>query len=140
MKDLAKVLNSLKPNKQEMADVMFATVSSINPLKIKFEDGFILSEEFLILSPLCVELIYRIPFRENVRDSKNNHIHVVPEHTTEPAEGHTHTVLPFNVIENLPDMLMWRGLWVGDRVTVMRIFGGQKYMVMWRNTMQEGEQ
>lgn len=36
-----------------LTDIVFGTISSINPLKIKVENKFEIDDNFLILSPFC---------------------------------------------------------------------------------------
>ena len=120
-----------KPRDNDMTDFVVGTVTSEKPLKIKI-DKIELTESFLILSPLCVETKINIPQRE-----ENYHFHVVPAHTTGSASvgdhgSHTHTISAINTEKALPDILLWRGLKVGDVVFMLRCNKGQKYYVFQR--------
>ena len=109
-------------------DLVTGTVTSVNPLKIKV--GKIeLTESFLVVGALCKATTIKIPKRDDY-----THKHKIPEHTTEPAglEPHTHVINEFYSEDALPDILLWRGLQVGDEVYMIRFSDGQKYYVLQR--------
>ena len=127
---LIKIMqNAGKPPSGETTDLLFGVVTSIAPLKIKIDSRFEVDEKFLILSALVKETIVNIPERED-----NKHLHVIPEHATSAAgEGpHTHNVPQMNTYTALPNILLWRGLIVGDKVRVLRVNQGQMFYVMER--------
>jgi len=113
----------------ETTDLLFGEVTSVSPLKIKIDNRFEVDEKFLILSALVKETVIKIPERE-----ENKHSHVIPQHTTSAAgEGpHTHTIPQMNTLSALPDILLWRGLIVGDKVRVLRVNQGQMFYVLER--------
>jgi hypothetical protein len=113
----------------ETTDLLFGVVTSVSPLKIKIDNRFEVDEKFLILSALVKETVIKIPERE-----ENKHSHVIPQHTTSAAgEGpHTHTIPQMNTLSALPDILLWRGLIVGDKVRVLRVNQGQMFYVLER--------
>ncbi len=113
----------------ETTDLLFGVVTSVSPLKIKIDNRFEVDEKFLILSALVKETVIKIPERE-----ENKHSHVIPQHTTSAAgEGpHTHTIPQMNTLLALPDILLWRGLIVGDKVRVLRVNQGQMFYVLER--------
>jgi hypothetical protein len=113
----------------ETTDLLFGVVTSVSPLKIKIDNRFEVDEKFLILSALVKETVIKIPERE-----ENKHLHVIPQHTTSAAgEGpHTHTIPQMNTLSALPDILLWRGLIVGDKVRVLRVNQGQMFYVLER--------
>ena len=53
-------------------DVCFGEVTSIDPLKVKLENGLELTEDFLVMSCLCKETVIRIP-----QDDRNKHSHTM---------------------------------------------------------------
>lgn len=119
------------PSENDIVDIVVGTVTSVAPLKIKV-DKLELTEAFLILGALCKPTTIKIPQR-----LENYHIHVVPAHSTDAATvgdlgSHTHTIQPFNTEQALPDILLWRGLEVGDDVLMIRCCQGQKYYVLQR--------
>ncbi len=113
----------------ETTDLLFGVVTSVSPLKIKIDNRFEVDEKFLILSALVKKTVIKIPERE-----ENKHSHVIPQHTTSPAgEGpHTHTIPEMSTYSALPDILLWRGLIVGDKVRVLRVNQGQMFYVLER--------
>ena len=123
------IQNMSKPPSGEITDLLFGVVTSISPLKIKVDNRFEVDEKFLILSALVKETTIKIPDRENEK-----HAHVIPEHTTSAAgEGpHTHTIPQMNTYSALPDILLWRGLIVGDKVRLLRVNQGQLFYVLER--------
>ena len=112
----------------EKVDIVTGTVTSVKPLKIK-TDKLELTETFLVLGALCKSTTIKIPKRD-----ANTHRHKIPQHTTQPAgEGpHTHVINEFYSDYALPDILLWRGLQVGDEVYMIRFSEGQKYYVIQR--------
>lgn len=113
----------------ESTDLMFGDVISISPLKLKIDNRFEVDEKFIILSALVKETIIKIPKRDD-----NTHLHVIPQHSTQSAGEHPHThVIPeMNTKSALPDILLWRGLKVGDKVRVLRVNKGQMFYVLER--------
>lgn len=130
MGDASRLIKAMQkvsqPKENDIVDIVTGTVTSENPLKIK-TGKLELTETFLILGALCKETIIKIPEREN-----NYHIHVIPEHSTEVSNSHSHTIKAVKTEESLPDILLWRGLKVGDLVYMIRCCQGQKYYVLQR--------
>ena len=132
MGDASRLVKAMQTASQksenEKVDIITGTVTSVNPLKIK-TDKIELTETFLVLGALCKSTPIKIPKRD-----ANTHRHKVPQHTTQPAgEGpHTHTINEFYTEVALPDILLWRGLQVGDEVYMIRFSEGQKYYVLQR--------
>ncbi len=127
---LIKIMqDASKPASGETTDLLFGVVTSVSPLKIKIDNRFEVDERFLILSALVKETVIKIPERE-----ENKHLHVIPQHTTSAAgEGpHTHTILQMDTRSALPDILLWRGLRVGDKVRILRVNKGQQFFVLER--------
>ena len=114
----------------ETTDLLFGVVTSVSPLKIKIDNRFEVDERFLILSALVKETIIKIPKRE-----ENEHTHVIPQHTTSlggQQDPHTHTVPQMDTLSALPDIFLWRGLQVGDKVRILRVNQGQMFYVLER--------
>ncbi len=127
-----------KPPQNEIVDIVTGEVTSIKPLKVRIESRE-LTEAFLIVGALCQEthinnLAFTIP----------DHTHTVQESTTESSNvsgvetgtgAHTHKV-PSAITtasKSTPtDVLLWRGLRVGDRVLMLKVGRGQKYYILQR--------
>lgn len=120
-----------KTPQNEVVDLVEGQVISVNPLKVKVDQRE-LTETFLIVGALCKETHI---FTDNI--IKHNHVHPVPSVTTSAAgEGpHTHTV-PQRDTNNPKsddfDIMLWRGLKVGDIVLMLKVARGQKYYIMQR--------
>ena len=131
---VAAMQRASKPKENEIVDIVVGTVTSIKPLKIKI-DKLELTESFLILGALCKSTTIKIPSNDTLA-----HTHIIPGVTTAPAGNsvsstHSHTV-PQSTTESskgsFPDILLWRGLEVGDDVYMIRCCQGQKYYVLQR--------
>ncbi len=115
-----------KPAASETTDLLFGVVTSIKPLKIKVDSRFEVDENFLILSALVKRTVIQIPDRET-----RGHNHVVPLHNTETGtSSHTHPILAQNTSTELPEILLWDGLKVNDKVRLLRINNGQQFYVL----------
>lgn len=119
------------PKENNVVDIVTGTVTSTKPLKIRV-DKIELTESFLILGALCKETKIKVPNSE-----QNLHLHTIPQHSTEGATvgeygSHTHVIAATETGTALPDILLWRGLKVGDDVYMIRCCQGQKYYVLQR--------
>ena len=125
-----------KTPQNEVVDIVIGEVTSVEPLKVKV-DTRELTESFLIVGALCKETHIYTP---NI--IKHNHYHVIPQTSTQAAGEHTHSHTisqrntdPVKPSEDDFDILLWRGLKVGDKVLMLKVGRGQRYYIMQR---QEG--
>lgn len=93
--------------------VIFGTVVSILPLKVNIEQRFTLDDSHLILSSA-------------VRDHQ---LEVTVDHSTQIESGHSHQVTGKKTIT------VHNGLKIGEKVIMMRVQGGQKYVILDRVVM-----
>lgn len=120
-------IKELIPKKEELSDLCFGEVVSINPLEIKVDNKFFLKEKFLMLGALVQETIIKVPVNDNFQ-----HQHVISPWATEVADGHTHGI-PQHITELAhPEIMLWRGLKKGDKVRMLRCFSGQLYYIIER--------
>lgn len=125
----------------EIVDIVIGEVTSVKPLKIKIENRE-LTESFLILGALCRETrigaeAFTVP----------SHSHGIPSITASSSDvpgvyngtgAHTHTVPSSTTNKSVSadttptDVLLWRGLVVGDEVLMLKVGRGQRYYVMER--------
>lgn len=125
-----------KPSQNEVVDIVIGEVTSVKPLKVKIENRQ-LTESFLILGALCKEThingsAFTIP----------NHTHTISAHSTQssatPGSGtdsHSHDIsaTTSEPSKSTPtDVLLWRGLRVGDKVLMLKVGRGQKYYIIQR--------
>lgn len=85
--------------------ILFGNVIRINPLEVNVHQRFTLTEDFLVVP----ESLTRYEL-----DLKHNH---------STSEGPTGEVLPEKIV-------IREGLQVGDRVLLIRVQGGQQYVVL----------
>lgn len=98
----------------EVVDLVEGEVISVNPLKVKVDQRE-LSETFLILGALCKETHI---YTDNI--IKHNHVHVVTSISTSLPKDDDF------------DIMLWRGLRVGDIVMMLKVARGQKYYILQR--------
>ena len=117
----------------EVVDIITGEVTSVSPLKVKIENRE-LTESFLILGALCKETHIYTDYIK-----KHDHYHVIPSTLTEPAgEGpHSHPISQRDTSPIKPhgddyDIMLWRGLCVGDKVLMLKVGRGQKYYIIQR--------
>lgn len=122
-----------KTPQNEIVDIVIGEVTSIKPLKVKVENRE-LTEAFLIVGALCQETHI---YTDNIK--KLNHRHVVPSVSTQSAgtQSHSHTISNRDTDPVTPhgadyDIMLWRGLKVGDKVLMLKVSRGQKYYIMQR--------
>lgn len=126
-----------KTPQNQIVDIIIGEVTSIKPLRIKVENRE-LTESFLIVGALCQETHI---YTDNIK--KLDHSHSIPATTTESASvgdsSHSHSIskrsTESKLLESDFDIMLWRGLKVGDKVLMLKVAQGQKYYIMQR---QEG--
>lgn len=101
----------------EVVDIVLGTVTSVSPLKVKVENRE-LTESFLILGALCKETHIYTDYIK-----RHDHVHICPDGTTSGPTTDNY------------DIMLWRGLRVGDKVLMLKVGRGQKYYIIQR---QEG--
>lgn len=122
-----------KTPQNELVDMVMGEVTSINPLKVKIENRE-LTQTFLIVGALCKETHIYTPYIK-----KHGHYHVIPQSSTESAGdiSHSHAIeeqkTDYPATEGSEfDIMLWRGLQVGDRVLMLKVSRGQKYYIIQR--------
>lgn len=103
-------------------DIMFGTVESVNPLSVRLSQKFILSEEFLVLT-------------NAVRD------HSVDINVSWKSDPFTCEVNHRHCIKGRKKITIYNGLTVGEQVILLRVQGGQNYVIIDRvnEAKTEGE-
>ena len=103
-----------KTPQNEVVDIVMGEVTSVNPLKVKVESRE-LTQSFLIVGALCKET--------RINSSAFNM----------PSHQHTTSNGPTGATKTVPtDVLLWRGLMVGDKVLMLKVGRGQKYYIIQR--------
>ena len=127
--------------KTSLTDLMFGTVTSIDPLKIMVENRFEVDSNFLLLSPFCIEKKVKINIpSHNHTASASEHIvakhkHFLDESNSEETQENSEVTLNHSIklVEAKPstiEVVIWGGLQVGDKVSLLRVAEGQKYYVL----------
>lgn len=119
--------------KTTLTDLVWGDVVSIAPLKVqvKNEPKLLLTEAFLILSPLCIAKTFTIPAWNANNESVHTHQYQddngtsTVTKTSAAGSDHGHTISQHTVT-------VWRGLEVGDTVVMLRVSGGNKFYVLQR--------
>lgn len=113
MRNMEDILNNFKKAAIEAIEasdptaIQFGEVISVSPLKILVEQKKPLTMAQLILT-------------RNVRDYE---IEMTLDHSTEIAEGHSHEY------KGKKKFIVHNGLKLGDKVMLVKMQGGQKYIV-----------
>jgi len=94
---------------------LFGTVISTSPLVIRVDNRFNIGEKQIVLMK---------QFRAG---SYQTHKHTVPQHSTETASDHSHSVQALQTEQEV-----YSGLAVGDKVVLLRNQGGQEFLVLGR--------
>lgn len=96
--------------------VLFGTVTNTNPLEVNVDQRFTLTEDFLI----CTERI--TPYTQNMQ-----HTHAYIDAVgVEKFQKRTSQAEP----EDPQQLVIRNGLQTGDHVLLLRIQGGQKYVIL----------
>jgi hypothetical protein len=124
-----------------LTDLMFGVVTSVNPIKINIENRFEVDSKFLLLSPFCYEKKINIVIPEHehkvsIQDHKGlKHKHYVDDTKTKETQENEELNLSHDVSissgeKNIIEVVLWDGLKIGDKVSLLRVSNGQKYYVL----------
>lgn len=118
---------------QHACVLLYGEVLGVEPLRIKVDQRYAIGEDFILLDSRCVETRIEVPQQDQA-----SHVHRVqgttgttvlggltagPPPTALPVAdptGHTHSI-DFDSQEALANILLWRGLEVGDKVKMLRL-------------------
>ncbi|GIP10388.1 hypothetical protein J1TS5_25580 [Paenibacillus macerans] len=144
--DLIKQLSVGANDASKPVNVLFGTVTKINPLEVNVDQRFTLDEDFLILTERLtryeIDLKHHHTFDGGVTSDALptpldlKHKHMIEDVATSEALldpidlRHNHTFEGSVTGDALPDKIVIReGLKVGDTVLLLRVQGGQQYVV-----------
>jgi hypothetical protein len=109
------VLNAL--NAQQLTNIVYGTVESVEPLKVRVDQKLLLEQEQLILTRAVMDY----------------EVEMTVDHVTEDRSGgsgeasfssHNHEYI------GRKKFLIHNGLVDGDKVTMIRAHGGQQYLII----------
>lgn len=95
-------------------NVLFGVVETVQPLSVRVDQRFILTSEFLVVPESLVHYEIDLNHSHKYEDFDND---VPTTRTTDPALPVEPTVIR-------------RGLEVGDKLLLLRMQGGQKYVIL----------
>ena len=102
-------------------NVMIGTVTKASPLEVNVSQGFTLSEDFLIITERVTK------YEQNLKH-KHGYIDTVPGTPPAPTPKNTEDANYDN--DPLPKLTIRHGLKVGDKVVLLRVQGGQQFVVL----------
>lgn len=120
MTDILKIIKKIAVdavNSQKLSDVVYGNVISVSPLKVQVDQKLILEKEHLKLT----------------RSVMDHEIEITVDHLTESSSGgsgdasyasHLHEY------KGRKKFLIHNALIIGDRVTMIRVQGGQQYIII----------
>lgn len=135
----------------QLSRLLFGRVTAVSPLKIWVDNRFQLTEEFLILSPLCKRRSVKAPGHVHTLEGLSvgaytppAHSHSLPQEVWPEQQDetkrlteedrpvqHTHTIQSGVTGENAEtEIVLWEGLQQGDKVCLTPFNKGQVYYVM----------
>jgi len=114
--------------------IYYGTVTSVSPLEILLEQKIPLSAEFLILTSAVQD--YEVSMTvEHQTDAENDHTHqyfdsdtgmAASGSTTRTSEATTH----FHTYSGTKTFKIHNALKTGDKVVMLRVQGGQQFLVL----------
>ena len=125
-----KLVNIMQQSAKEAmsngADMLFGEVISAKPLKIKVDNRFELTQEFLVLTSLVQD--FETEVTVNWGTSNYTHTHKIEDTFTSggTAEEDTHS----HSVTGKKKMTVHMALKTGEKVILMRVQGGQKFIVI----------
>lgn len=123
LRDMSDIIRSIRKvvldavNAQKLTDIVYGTVESIAPLKVRIDQKLLLEPEQLKLTRAVMDY----------------EVEMTVDHLTENQEGGTSAeafALHNHEYKGRKKFLIHNGLVVGDKVTMIRAHGGQKYLVI----------
>lgn len=102
-------------------NVAYGIVESIDPLKIKVEDKFIIDEEMILLTPSVIDRQTKISF------DNPGIVNIVNGYSE------TSRIDRLSYQANIKnEITIYDGLKKGEELLLLRVQGGQKYIVLYR--------
>lgn len=128
-------LNSIRPT-----DLFFGTVTSVVPLQISINEKHVLPESFLILSNMVKDHYVDMTVSFQTEEDaflKPDHTHTFNDYLTDPQKTSPNTTMTTDFdtthkheIKHKIKVLKHYGLKNGEKVILLRMQGGQKYLVL----------
>lgn len=119
-------LNSIQPT-----DLFFGTVTNVSPLTVQIDQKHIIPENFLVLSTLVKDHeVDMTVSMETVEDA-----YMKPEHTHtgnlgSPTDAGNLDTTHHHDIKGRKKIILHYGLKTGEKVLLLRMQGGQMYLIL----------
>lgn len=113
--------------------LVFGTVSQENPLKITLEQKMTLSEKFLILGSLVQDFDVEMTVEHKTEKTKVTHDHRFTDVTSSgpvPSNTETEDIEHDHEYKGKKSFKVHLGLKQGEKVMLIQLQGGQKYLVL----------
>ena len=108
---------SMPDDGQSGGALVYGTVENLSPLRIRLDSNLTIPEPLLLLSRFCKE-------KWTADETQHTHSVSVQDTYTGGGAAQTHPTTHRH--------LMWRGIIVGDKVSMIALNGGQMYYVIER--------
>ena len=118
-------LNALEASKP--SGIFFGTVVSASPLKIQVEQKMTLGSEFLVLSTLVQDFTVTMTV-DHQTEAETEHTHVV--HDTYTGGGSSDPTSHLHEYKGTKSFRVHLGLKQGEKVILLRVQGGQQFIVL----------
>jgi hypothetical protein len=118
-------LNALEASKP--SGIFFGTVLSASPLKIQVEQKMTLGAEFLVLSTLVQDFTVNMTI-DHKTEAETEHTHDI--HDTYSGGGSSDTTIHLHDYKGTKAFRVHLGLKVGEKVILLRVQGGQQFIVL----------
>lgn len=120
MSDIIRTLRKVvldAVNAQKLTDIVYGTVESITPLKVRVDQKLLLEQEQLKLTRAVMDYELEMTVDHITEDRSGGG-------TYEAFASHNHEY------KGRKKFLIHNGLIVGDKVTMIRTHGGQQYLII----------
>lgn len=136
MSDYSELLKTIKQaatdavNASNPCGILFGTVTSNNPLEISIEQKMTLSKEFLILTKNVVDYNVDVSMNWNTNEKSLNANHNHSASDGVSVEQKNIDVSHNHAINGRKQLTIHNSLKNGDKVILIQVQGGQKYVVL----------
>lgn len=123
LSDVVKAICAGYVNSLQLNDAFIGTVTSVAPLKISVDSQTVLSEKFLLLTNAVKEYAVDISVSWKTDEKKHKH------GNGNDGQDTTETNLSYD-IKGRKKITVHNGLTLGEKVLLLRVHGGQNYIVI----------
>lgn len=118
--DIIKTICNNTANARIDVAVMFGVIKKEKPLEIEVEQRLLLDEDFLVLTSRVTENKINLDHKHKYKDTSDSG----------EAEKESECAKPEDAKLNIKEIIVNHGLKVNDKVLLLRVQGGNKYVVI----------